>query len=190
VAGMARSTDGILGTSGVLGVDRTMAYVKLNSDTLSYLVDDPAENYMEHPQEHDSLRAPGALGLGQAMATRAYCAFYIFYYTVPIAVSIISDSHLGRYNTLAIMVTLYCLGCVVLTVSSLPSSLERQLGVPGLAISMILIGLGAGGFRAITVPFMADQQHRTECIVKMLGGEQVVTDYELTLQYVYNLYYW
>jgi POT family proton-dependent oligopeptide transporter len=188
---MARSNNGVLGTSGVLGLNRTMAYVKLGSHALYCLIDAHAENYMEHPQQSSSLRAPGALGLGQAMSTRVYCAFYIFYYTVPIAVSVISDSYLGRYNTLVIVITLYCLGCVILTVSSLPSSLEREFGVPGLAISMVLIGLGAGGFRAIAVPFMADQQHRTQPKVKMLRtGDQVVTDDELTLQYVYNLYYW
>jgi POT family proton-dependent oligopeptide transporter len=146
---------------------------------------------MEHPLQHASRQTPGALGLGQAMATRAYCAFYIFYYATPIAISIVADSYLGRYNTLAISVTLYCLGCVVLTVSSLPSSLEREWGVPGLAISMVLIGLGAGGFRAITVPFIADQQPWTESELKILGtGEEVITDHQLTLQYIYNLYYW
>jgi POT family proton-dependent oligopeptide transporter len=146
---------------------------------------------MEHPLQHASQQTPGALGLGQATATRVYCAFYIFYYTTPIAISIIADSYLGRYNTLAISVILYCLGCIVLTVSSLPSSLERGWGVPGLAASMVLIGLGAGGFRAITVPFIADQQPWTRPKLKMLKtGEWVVMDYQLTLQYIYNLYYW
>jgi POT family proton-dependent oligopeptide transporter len=146
---------------------------------------------MEHPLQQDDQQIPGALGLGQAMATRIYCAFYLFYYTTPIAISIIADSYLGRYNTLTIIVILYCLGCVALTLSSLPDSLERGWGSAGLAFSMVLIGLGAGGFRAITVPFIADQQHWVGPRVKLLGtGERVVTDYHLTRQYIYNLHYW
>jgi POT family proton-dependent oligopeptide transporter len=146
---------------------------------------------MEHPLQYDSRQPPGALGFGQAMATRVYCAFYIFYYTAPIAISIIADSHLGRYNTLTISVILYCLGCIVLTISSLPSSLEREWGVLGLAISMVLIGLGAGGFRAITVPFIADQQPWARPRLKTLRtGERVIIDHQLTLQYIYSLYYW
>jgi POT family proton-dependent oligopeptide transporter len=147
---------------------------------------------MEHPLHDGNRHISGALGLGQATATRIYCAFYLFYYTVPIAISIISDSRLGRHNALVISLVLYCLGCVILTVSSSPHSLERGWGATGLAISMVLISLGAGGFRAIAVPFIADQQAWVEPRVKLLHktGEQVVTDYNLTQQYIYNLYYW
>lgn len=45
---------------------------------------------------------PGALGLGQAMATRLYCAFYILYYTTPILFAVVSDARLGRFRTLCI----------------------------------------------------------------------------------------
>jgi dipeptide/tripeptide permease len=146
---------------------------------------------MEHPPHHENRQTPGALGLGQAMATRIYCAFYLFYYTTPIMFAIIADSYLGRYTTLVASVVLYCLGCVVLTVSSIASNLEKGWGVPGLAAAMFLIGLGGGGFRAIFVPFIADQQVWTKPrFVTLRTGEQVITDYQITLQYIYNLYYW
>lgn len=35
-------------------------------------------------------------------------------------------------------------------------SLEKGWGLPGLALAMILISLGGGGFRAVAVPFSAD----------------------------------
>jgi POT family proton-dependent oligopeptide transporter len=125
------------------------------------------------------------------MATRIYCAFYLLYYTTPILFAIIADSYLGRYNTLVASIVLYCLGCVVLTVSSVASNLEKGWGVPGLAIAMVLIGLGGGGFRAIFVPFIADQQAWTKPRLETLrSGERVITDYQITLQYIYNLYYW
>ena len=47
---------------------------------------------------------PGQLGLGQAMATRIYCAFYIFYYATPLVFAVISDTRLGRLKTLILSV--------------------------------------------------------------------------------------
>ncbi|KAF2820782.1 hypothetical protein CC86DRAFT_397704 [Ophiobolus disseminans] len=125
-------------------------------------------NYMEHPLESTLDDPPGALGLGQAIATRIYCAFYVFYYTTPMLAAVISDSYLGRYTTLLISAALYTLGCIILSVSSSSKLLEKGWGIHGLAVSMVLIGLGGGGFRATIV----------------------ITDYRLTLDYIYNLYYW
>jgi len=151
----------------------------------------PWQNYMEHPSQYDQRQTPGALGLGQEKATRIYCAFYIFYYCAPIFVAPLADSRLGQYTTLVTSVILYCTGCTALTVSSLPPSIGRGWGLPGLILAMALIGLGGGGFKAIMVPFIADQYEKKEPEIKELKtGERVVTDYELTLQYVYSLYFW
>jgi len=61
------------------------------------------ENYMQNPPGRET---PGALDLGQALATRIYCAFYIFYYVTPIVFAIMSDTRLGRYTTLNISAAL------------------------------------------------------------------------------------
>ena len=146
---------------------------------------------MENPPHYDRNQTPGALGLGQVKATRIYCAFYIFYYVTPLFVAPLADSHLGQYTTLVISVILYCAGCTVLTVSSLPVSLDKGWGLPGLVIAMVLIGLGGGGFKAIINPFIADQYTETKPRQKTLkSGELVITDYQLTLQYICNLYFW
>ncbi|KAI8942025.1 hypothetical protein NX059_000131 [Plenodomus lindquistii] len=146
---------------------------------------------MEHPPHFDESQTPGALGLGQTKATRIYCAFYIFYYCAPMFVAPLADSRLGQYPTLVISVVLYSLGCTALTVSSLTSSIDKGWGLPGLILAMGLIGLGGGGFKAIMVPFIADQYEKRDPEVKELKtGEKVVTDYDLTLQYIYNLYFW
>lgn len=192
---MARGDHRVVGKSGVLGCDRTMAYVTTSLFSflpeVDLLIVCGAENYMEHPLHHDTRQPPGALGLGQAMSTRIYCAFYLFYYATPIIVAIVADRYLGRYTTLVVSVILYCLGCVALTVSSVSSNLEKGWGVPGLLVAMFLVGLGGGGFRAIFVTFIADQQIRTEPRPVMLkNGELVIIDYQITLQYIYNLYYW
>jgi POT family proton-dependent oligopeptide transporter len=149
------------------------------------------ENYMEHPPHREYGQTPGALGLGQAVATRIYCCFYIFYYVTPILVAVVADSHFGQYTSLLVSIILYCVGIVVLTISSIPSIIDRGWGVPGLVVAMFFIGLGGGGVRAILPPFLADQHTKTKPQLKTLKtGEQVLTDYELTLQYIYNLYFW
>lgn len=146
---------------------------------------------MEHPPHRGNVQTPGALGLGQINATRIYCAFYLFYYTTPILFAVVADSYLGRYPTLLTSVALYCLGCTVLTTTSMTSSLGKGLGLPGLVLSMILIGVGGGAFRAVIVTFIADQHtDKQPETVKLKTGEHVRTDYQLTLQYIYNLYYW
>lgn len=145
---------------------------------------------MENPR-HSNGHTPGALGLGQSNATRMYCAFYIFYYTTPTLFAVIADSCLGQYPSLLVSVSLYCLGCVTLAATSTASSLDKGLGLPGLVLSMLLIGLGGGGFRAIITTFIADQHtDKQSQTLKLKTGECVRTDYQLTLQYIYNLHYW
>lgn len=146
---------------------------------------------MEHAPHHGSQRTPGALGLGQAMATRMYCAFYIFYYSTPILLAILADSRLGRYRTLVASAVLYSLGCAALTVSSTPNHIENGWGLPGLVVAMVLIGLGGGGFRAIAIPFIVDQYTGAKTQLKKLdNGDQVIVDHGLTLQYICSIYYW
>ena len=146
---------------------------------------------MQHPPHYEEGQTPGALGLGQSLATRLYCAFYILYYTTPTLFAIVADSWLGHFTTLIISVVIYCLGCATLTVSSIPSQLDKGWGLPGLIVAMVLIALGGGGFRAIMVPFIADQYTEEKPIIKRLqSGEEVITDRKLTLQYIYNLYFW
>jgi POT family proton-dependent oligopeptide transporter len=159
---MARCSCGVLGTSSLLGFDCPVAYVgppvsRLQA-TMPLLNTICAENYIEQPLQHNTRQIPGALGLGQAVATRIYCAFYLFYYVTPIFVAIVADSHLGRYVTLVISTILYGLGCLALTASSMPSNLEHGWGIPGLAVAMVLVSLSRGGFRATIVPFIVDQQ--------------------------------
>ena len=132
---------------------------------------------MQHPPHYQEGQTPGALGLGQSMATRLYCAFYILYYTTPTIFAIVADSWLGHFRTLVVSVAIYTLGCAALTVSSIPSQLDKGWGLPGLIVAMIMIALGGGGFRAIVIPFIADQYTEEESIVKTLkSGEKVVTD--------------
>ena len=61
----------------------------------------PWQNYMQNPFGSPD-GVPGALNLGQAEATRIFCAFYLFYYISPVIFAIVSDTRFGRYKTLCI----------------------------------------------------------------------------------------
>ena len=45
---------------------------------------------------------PGALGVGQSLATNLNNAFYLFSYITPLPFALLSDIWLGRYVTLCI----------------------------------------------------------------------------------------
>lgn len=49
---------------------------------------------------------------------------------------------------------LYTFGCAMLTFSSMPKSLDKGWGVPGLVITMVLIDLGGGGFYSLMPAFL------------------------------------
>ncbi|MCJ1250448.1 hypothetical protein MMC30_007676 [Trapelia coarctata] len=149
----------------------------------------PWQNYMQNSL--DDAAVPGALGLGQSTATNIYNAFYLFSFLTPLPFAIVSDVWLGRYKTLWISVIMYIIGCVVMVATSVPNSLQHGAGVGGLATAMVLIGLGSGGVKAVISPFIGDQY--TPLVPQLLvrkSGERVVADRTLTIQYIYNVFYW
>ncbi|EED17634.1 oligopeptide transporter, putative [Talaromyces stipitatus ATCC 10500] len=134
---------------------------------------------------------PGALGLGQSRATIVFNAFYLFSYFVPVPFAIASDTWLGRYTVLCISLSLYFCGTLVQFITSLPSLFSQESGMVGFAIMMVLIGLGVGRTKAAITPFIGDQYPVKLPQIKTLPtGERVIIDRTLTLQYVYNVYYW
>lgn len=56
------------------------------------------ENYAQHERGFHAV--PGALGLGQSKATSITNGFFVFSFLTPMLFGIISDTWLGRYNTL------------------------------------------------------------------------------------------
>lgn len=82
-------------------------------------------------------------------------------------------------------------GCLVLFVTSLPSVTTETAKVAGLAISLFLLGLGNGGVKAVVSPFIGDQYTvMTPQLVVRKGGERIIVDRTLTMQYIYNVFYW
>ncbi|GIZ45624.1 hypothetical protein CKM354_000878200 [Cercospora kikuchii] len=152
-----------------------------------YAVSTPWQNYM---QNHvDSRSPPGALGLGQSTATAVSNAYMVFSSLTPVPFAVVADLWLGKYHTLLISLSLIAIGCAVQLVTSFPA-FAQSVGLPGLAVTMILIGLGTGGIKAAFPPFLAEQ-HRSEesRVVQQANGEKGLIDSRLTLQLIYNAYY-
>jgi POT family proton-dependent oligopeptide transporter len=80
---------------------------------------------------------------------------------------------------------------MILFVSSLPFVEAKSVNIIGLALSMILLGLGTGGVKARVSPFIGDQYTTMapQLIVRK-NGERVIANRTLTLQYIYNVAYW
>lgn len=53
-------------------------------------------------QNPPGLPVPGELGLGQAISSNIYNAYYLFYFVTPLPFALVSDAWLGRHKTLGI----------------------------------------------------------------------------------------
>ncbi|KAI9230047.1 MAG: MFS peptide transporter [Piptocephalis tieghemiana] len=156
------------------------------------------QNYIQFPrptEPHDSPNfQTGALGLGQASATAMNQLFTFFCYITPFLGAVIADQYLGKYRTIILFSSIYLAGLAILTATSVPSSLDAGAGFPGLMVAMVIIALGTGGIKSIVSPMAADQYPRPKSPygdVKVLpSGEHVVVDPNLSIQHMYNWFYW
>ncbi|KAL2268417.1 hypothetical protein VTJ83DRAFT_3263 [Remersonia thermophila] len=147
------------------------------------------QNYMQHGRDFHAV--PGALGLGQSTATAISNGFFIFMFLTPMAFGIISDMWLGRFNTLLLGFCFLICGSFVMFGTSLPSSLDRGGGIPGLAVAMMLIGLGVGCVKSTISPFIGDQYPQGKPrVVRQGDGTLAVVDSSRTIQFLYNAFYW
>ncbi|KAF2720023.1 hypothetical protein K431DRAFT_227397 [Polychaeton citri CBS 116435] len=155
-----------------------------------YAVSTPWQNYIQNSPSSGTRSLPGALGLGQSRATSINNAHMIFTFLTPMPMALLSDLHLGRFRTLLVSLLIYSAGALIQFASSLPTALEHSAGVGGLAASMILIGIGQGGVKATFSPFLGDQCLTEPRIVSRRSGRKATLDRSLTLQLIYNVFYW
>ncbi|KAI9659785.1 MAG: peptide transporter ptr2 [Bathelium mastoideum] len=154
-----------------------------------YGVTIPWQNYMQNPGGNPL--APGALGLGQSKATTINNVFLFFTYLTPLPFAAISDAWIGRYSTVLVSLGLLVVGCIVLFGTSLPNLHSHGAGVGGLVTAVLLVGLGRGAQKAVLYPFLGDQlPERQAQVTRTKKGELVIADRTLTVQYIFNVYYW
>ncbi|KAK5996173.1 putative peptide transporter ptr2 [Cladobotryum mycophilum] len=131
----------------------------------------PLQNYLQNAPGGE---VPGALGLRQASASNIVNALIIGSYITPVPAAVIADSWLGRYKTMLYAAIIEAIGATVLFATSLPAAIEGGL-------------LWAGS----SLPAYSDQYDETEYRIRIRKtGEKVVTSRELTITYIYNVFYW
>ncbi|PKX88319.1 oligopeptide transporter [Aspergillus novofumigatus IBT 16806] len=149
----------------------------------------PMQNYIENA--HDDPLRPGALGMGQGVATGINYFFTGWCYMAPILGAVIADSLLGRFWTICLGTGVASCGVLILCVTSFPASIEHGAGLPGLIVALVLIGLGFGGIKSNVAPLIAEQYARKPLRIKTLtSGEKVIVDPNITIQTIYGRYYW
>ncbi|KAJ5292132.1 hypothetical protein N7478_001383 [Penicillium angulare] len=177
-----------------------------------YAATTPWQNYAQYGADNVSI--PGALGLGESIASNVSSVFYAFSFLMSFVFAVLSDALLGRYKTLSFDFV----GCLVLFVTSLPSITAYSAKLAGFILAIFLIGLGTGGIKATITPFIGKFElfeFEYEKIIKISksetnklvikgdqyldeapkliitkSGERAVTDRTLTMQYIYNVFYW
>ncbi|GAA5804450.1 POT family-domain-containing protein [Helicostylum pulchrum] len=148
----------------------------------------PFQNYVQNGPLDDPA---GELNRGQSVATALQNFFTFFCYFTPIIGALVADQYIGRYWTIIIFSIIYMLGWLILTTTSVPTALASGAGFPGYIVALIVIGFGTGGIKGIVAPLCADQYRRTDNYIKELkSGEIVMIDYDLSIQHLYNWFYW
>lgn len=132
----------------------------------------------------------GALGKGQptSFSLRTFNSFFV--YVTPLLGGVIADTMWGRYKTILVF-SLVCLaGHVILVGSASPSALQNgnvSLGL--LALSILVIGVGAGCIKANVSPMVAEQYTGLMHKKTLESGEVVIVSPEVTIQSTYLWFY-
>ncbi|KAJ5304331.1 cytochrome P450 monooxygenase [Penicillium atrosanguineum] len=147
----------------------------------------PLQNYLQNAPGGE---VPGALGLGQATASNIVNVLFIASYITPVPAAVIADSWLGRHKTMIYAAIIEAVGATILFGTSLPVAIREGAALGGVIAACILMSIGSGAFNATVVPFIADQYDDEEFRIRMKKGQKVVSDRELTITYIYNVYYW
>ncbi|RPA72044.1 PTR2-domain-containing protein [Ascobolus immersus RN42] len=165
-----------------------VAIVELAERFTYYGLTGPFQNYMQNERHGKN---PGALGLGQSTATALQYFFQFWCYVTPIFGAIVADTWLGRYKAICLFAGIYICGLLIIFITSLPFALDNGAGLPGLVVTMIVLGLGTGGIKSNVSPLIAEQYTETKMRIKTLpSGERVILSPAITMQSIFNVFYW
>ncbi|KIO00277.1 hypothetical protein M404DRAFT_963670 [Pisolithus tinctorius Marx 270] len=132
----------------------------------------------------------GALGRGQQMSTGLTTFYQFWSYITPIAGAYIADTYWGRYKTICVSVAIAMLGHVIMIISAVPGIIGGNASVGLFILSLIITGMGAGGFKSNISPLVAEQYRRTKMFISVTKtGERVIVDPSLTTARIYMYFY-
>jgi len=98
-----------------------------------------------------------ALEFSEDASTSIYHAFIFFAYSFSVVGAIISDGYIGKYSTILYLSLVYCIGSIVLSVTSYPKIMGEPPDSWGMFIGLSLIGIGTGGIKPCVSSFGGDQ---------------------------------
>ncbi|QMW43971.1 hypothetical protein G4B11_007341 [Aspergillus flavus] len=88
-------------------------------------------------------------------------------------------------------VCIEAIGATILFATSLPVAIHGGPALAGMIAACVLLAVGSGAFKTTVVPFIADQYDETKFRIQTRNkGEKVVTSCQLTITYIYNVFYW
>ncbi|CAE6441315.1 unnamed protein product [Rhizoctonia solani] len=158
----------------------------------------PMTNYVQQPLPPGSVAGntigsagvAGALGRGQRTST-ALANFRQFWtYFTPIIGAIVADTYYGRFKAICVFFAICLVGHILLIFVSIPSALQHPNGaLAGFIISLVIIGLGTGGFKSNISPLVAEQYRGKLHKRTLPSGETVLVDPSLTVQRTFLYFY-
>ncbi|KAL0095080.1 POT family-domain-containing protein [Phycomyces blakesleeanus] len=152
----------------------------------------PFQNYLQYPNPPSyPAEQPGALNKGHQVATALTTFFQFWCYVTPIIGAIVADQYLGKYRTILLFTSIYFIGVLILTLTSIPVAIENGAAYPGFIVSLVIIGFGTGGIKANVSPLVAEQYRSQKAYVKTLkNGRRVIVTPQATYQKIFNMFYW
>ncbi|EKG09725.1 Oligopeptide transporter [Macrophomina phaseolina MS6] len=106
--------------------------------------------------------SPGALGWGQARASKASNVLYVVTQFTPIDGAIIADKRVGRYRLLCLTVRIYLLGAATLFVFSLTAVIDAGVTPAIFITSLFLIAVGISGANGALAALVGGQFTRED----------------------------
>ncbi|EJT98129.1 oligopeptide transporter [Dacryopinax primogenitus] len=135
---------------------------------------------------------PGALGLGTNVAAAITQFNTLWVYVLPLVGAYIADTRLGRFKTVCWCVAIALFGHALMILPSLPSIIpHRSLALPIFICSLLIMGLGTGGFKSNISPLVAEQQRGPQrlTVERDEEGERVILDPSITTARIYMYFY-
>ncbi|KAK4052076.1 hypothetical protein OIV83_002370 [Microbotryomycetes sp. JL201] len=133
----------------------------------------------------------GFLGLGQRAATGIVLFNSFWAYLSPTIGAIVADQYLGRLKTIQYSLVICIIGHVMLTMTALPTMGDKPDSALALLVfSLVVMGLGTGGFKSNISPLVAEQSNNTYLRVKTKSdGTRVLVDPSQTSARIYLYFY-
>jgi len=177
----------------------TIVFVEFAERYSWYGTTGPMVNYIQRPLPPGSkagnvINNPngvaGALGRGQRTST-ALGNFRSFWtYITPVLGAIVADTYLGRFKAICVFFGICLVGHIILVFVSIPSAIAHPNGaLAGFVISLVIMGLGTGGFKSNISPLVAEQYQGKLHKRTLPTGETVLVDPTLTAQKTFLYFY-